>query len=679
MAFVPVDIGAIKLDAPPPAQLSLAGKSLNDLSPEEREQIRAGISTQVGTGLVGAADARSFGFGDEIAAGMGAWPALLTDELTLGQAYDKNLDRIRGGQQERREDNPGAYMAGQLAGAIGGGRQLAQSGLGRATTRSLGAGNLAARTGKAGLLGAGASGVAGFGAGSGVEDRLESSRDAGVVGLLGGAAIPVAGHVAGKLLTPKQKIPTADELRSAAGALYKTADQRGGVLKNTFTNKFLDEVDKFRPQTEAGKLLAGDDAVTKITENLGSLRNRPISLQEAQEIDEFLGDAIDGYTELGRVTKQGKKLLDIQTTLRNMIDEADQSLIDGGKEGFDALKKGRQVWGQQAKLRDIEKIIQRAESMDNPATGIKTGFRTLANNAQKLRGFTKEEKALIKQASETGIVSDLLRTGGSRLIPIIAGAGGGGVLGTAAAQMGSTASRGLATKNALYKASKVAKEVATRGAPKVAAKALALPNPAKTAPLIGAAGAGLSRQINEESPPTAPAPTAAPAFRPININEIQLDEPLAPQSSNFNDLAPRIAQAESGGNPNAQSTRSSASGLYQFTDPTWRSAVDKWGRKYGIKYADKSNPQAQEALLQELLKDNARILEAKGFEATPDNLYFAHFMGAPAASKALGLLGKRAIAARSFPKAAQSNPAIFFDQGKPRTVDEVYQLVTGKV
>lgn len=663
-------------DLIPAKAVAPVGKSFNDLTPEERAQIRSGITQQVGTGIVGAADARSFGFGDEIAAGLGSWPALFTDDLTLGQAYAKNLERIRSGQDARREANPGAYAAGQIVGAIGGGRQLAQGKSGRAIADSLAKGSLRARAAKAGVLGATSAGVAGFGSGSGLEDRLEKSGYSAVVGGFIGAGIPIAGQLVNKALTPKTPIPTAEQLRGKASELYQTAQKSGGTLKGEFTNKFLGEIQKLKPQTEAGKLLAGDDAFTKITERLGSLQGRKLSLQEAQEIDEFLGDAIDGLTDAGKLTKQGKKLLDVQTTLRNMIDDADESLIEGGKKGFEALKQGRTLWKQQANLRDIEKIIQRAEMTDNPATAIKSGFRTLANNEKRLRGFSAEERKLIQEAADTGVISDLLRTGGSRLIPIIAGAGGGGPLGTVAAGAGSMASRGLATRGAMNRANKVAEAVATRGLPKTPSTAIALPNPTSTAPVIGAASAGGVRAAEgEQAAPPISAPVSTPA---LNFDDLI---PVGPQSNavDFNDLAPRIAQAESGGNPNAQSSTSSASGLYQFTDPTWRSAVDKWGRKYGIKYGDKDNPQAQEQLLQELLNDNARILQAKGFEATPDNLYFAHFMGAPAASKALSLLGRNAIAARSFPKAAQSNPTIFFNNGKPRTVDEVYQLVTGKV
>lgn len=84
--------------------------------------------------------------------------------------------------------------------------------------------------------------------------------------------------------------------------------------------------------------------------------------------------------------------------------------------------------------------------------------------------------------------------------------------------------------------------------------------------------------------------------------------------------------------------------------------------------------------MQYLTADNARILQSKGVEPSDANLYFAHFLGAPAASQAMKLLGKNVSAARAFPSAAKANQSIFFSKdGKARTVDEVYDIITRKV
>jgi len=139
---------------------------------------------------------------------------------------------------------------------------------------------------------------------------------------------------------PDIKKMDSEDLRKASSEIYKQAEKKGGILKSEFTNKFLDEVGKTTPQTTAGKILSGDSPITKLHERMQGLKDKAISLAEAQEIDEFLGDTIDSFTENGRLNKQGKKILDVQTTLRSMI--------DGNAEhapNHDANARSYGVWG----------------------------------------------------------------------------------------------------------------------------------------------------------------------------------------------------------------------------------------------------------------------------------------------------------------------------------------------
>jgi hypothetical protein len=246
----------------------------------------------------------------------------------------------------------------------------------------------------------------------------------------------------GDALRKKPAIPMAAEKAAASSAAYKAAETNGGNLTPQFTNQYLDKIKTYTPQTSAGKIVAGDNEVTKIAQKMENLRDSPLTLAEVQELDEHLGDVIDGLFSSGN-KKQAGRVIDMQTDLREMIENAPASSVGGGKAGFDSLKEARSLWSQQARLRDLEKIITRAEMMDVPATGIKTGFRTLYNNEKRMRGYTPEQKALIKRASQTGIVTEALRLMGSRLNPIIVGASG--ALPAAAATAGFSA---LARKGA---------------------------------------------------------------------------------------------------------------------------------------------------------------------------------------------------------------------------------------
>lgn len=590
---------------------------------------------------------------------------------------------------EQLLERPALSIGSNIAGALLTGGAGVGTKAGKTIANSLRSGKvlgynlgLAGRAGKAGVLGSATGSASGFGAGEGAENRLESSLNSALAGGGAGVAIPVVGAAAGRVAKQFQKIPkaaTSDEIKSLANAAYKKADETGGVLKGWFTNRFLDNIADIQPPSIAGKRVPTDPKLDEALNYVNSFKNTRLTLQDAQNLDEYLGEAIDGFTDsFGRVNKSGLKLLEVQSRFRNAIENADDTLIEGGKEGFEALKEGRKLWSAQLKMRDIERVIQRAELTDNPATALKTGFRNLLTNAKKSKGYSKEELAAIEKAAKTGVVSDLLRTGGSRLVPIIAGASGGGVLGTAAAGAGAAASRGLATRNAMVNAENVARAVSNRVSPLPATNG-GLPA-LISSPRSGQLAAPAGVVFGGQSEPAMPMrPTQAPPALDFNDlipqQPMQQQQPLAPQSS----LQERIKQAESGGNPNAQNPLSSASGLYQFTDDTWRSVVDKFGRRSGIRYSDKNNPQAQEQMVAALLQDNARILQNKGIEPSDANLYFAHFMGAPAASKAISMLGKNAIAARSFPDAAKANPTVFFDGQRPRTVDEVYQIITSKV
>jgi hypothetical protein len=164
-------------------------------------------------------------------------------------------------------------------------------------------------------------------------------------------------------------------------------------------------------------------------------------------------------------------------------------MVEVNKAGFDALKEGRMLWSKQAKLRDIERIITRAEMSDNPATTIKTGFRTLFNNANKVKYFNETEKKLIKKAATTGIITDSLRTIGSRLIPIGSIVAGGGLPSTMASTLTSTASRNLASKSQIAKAEKLAEAI-------IAGK---IPMPKKDSNLFRQINAIISAKIGSQS------------------------------------------------------------------------------------------------------------------------------------------------------------------------------------
>lgn len=164
------------------------------------------------------------------------------------------------------------------------------------------------------------------------------------------------------------------------------------------------------------------------------------------------------------------------------------------------------------------------------------------------------------------------------------------------------------------------------------------------------------------------------------------------------------AKRESGYNPAAKARTSSASGLFQFVDQTWLSTLKKHGAKYGYaRYADliqqgsdgryrvagdearktvlglKLDPHAASLMAGELASDHASYLRGRvGRSPTSGELYAAHFLGPQGSARLIEAAGNSpgASAAALFPDAAAANRSIFYREGRPATVSEVYANLT---
>ncbi|MCI3133788.1 transglycosylase SLT domain-containing protein [Phenylobacterium aquaticum] len=166
----------------------------------------------------------------------------------------------------------------------------------------------------------------------------------------------------------------------------------------------------------------------------------------------------------------------------------------------------------------------------------------------------------------------------------------------------------------------------------------------------------------------------------------------------------KTANRESSFNPRAKAATSSAAGLFQFTEQTWLSTIKQHGAKYGYaRYADlitkgsdgryhvdgaearkavmelRMDPHAASLMAGELASDHASYLRGRtGRSPTAGELYAAHFLGPQGSARLIEAAQTRpgASAASLFPDAAQSNKAIFYRDGRPATVAEVYANLT---
>lgn len=142
------------------------------------------------------------------------------------------------------------------------------------------------------------------------------------------------------------------------------------------------------------------------------------------------------------------------------------------------------------------------------------------------------------------------------------------------------------------------------------------------------------------------------------------------------------ALVESSGNTAALNKKSSAAGMFQFTEGTWNQMTKEMGKQYSLE--DRFDPKkSAEVMAYFTKKQKAQLEKGTGQEATNVDLYMAHFLGAGGATQFINAMYKNpgTIAAQLFPEAAKSNPDIFFDKKKsnnPRSLIEVYDLMAGK-
>jgi len=124
-------------------------------------------------------------------------------------------------------------------------------------------------------------------------------------------------------------------------------------------------------------------------------------------------------------------------------------------------------------------------------------------------------------------------------------------------------------------------------------------------------------------------------------------------------------------------TGSSAKGMFQFIDGTWKGMVTQYGNQYNISSDPNEvyNPNSNALMGAQLLKNSTAKLQSMGItDPTPGQLYVMHMMGdggGPALIRAAQSTPD-ASASLMFPNQAASNPVF---AGK--TVKQVYDSLTG--
>jgi hypothetical protein len=169
-----------------------------------------------------------------------------------------------------------------------------------------------------------------------------------------------------------------------------------------------------------------------------------------------------------------------------------------------------------------------------------------------------------------------------------------------------------------------------------------------------------------------------------------------------------VARVESGFNPTAQASTSSARGLYQFTRSTWLATLDRHGADHGLGWAAnvigrdasgrltvtdptlrqqimdlRDDPAASAAMAAAFTSDNRAYVESRiGRTAEPVDLYLAHFLGSGGAVKFLTAMAADPDqpGAAMLPDAAAANRSIFYaSNGSMRSLQDIRERFRAKL
>lgn len=450
---------------------------------------------QVGSALnaaqAGAMQGMTFGFNDEINAGL-ATPVVMGMQALSGKpvdpaaAYNEALANNRQTIEEAQAGNPEAAFVGDLAGSLGTGVKLANSGVTLLRGAKPSIGSIAPR---AAVEGAVYGGVNGFGRGDTLQDRLVGGGiGAGTGAALGFGSGVVGGKLAGSAYN--RSIPTSDALKDAASAAYKAVDNSGAVVGAPAAKTIADDITSM-------SLSQGIDPTihpraTAALKRLQEFGAGPKTMQDVQLMRRIIG-------AVGKSPEADERR--IAGIMQNQLDDyleqlGPQDFTNGTPQAATDLAKGNDLYRTAKKTQLIEDTVQKAKDMAGPnysASGyenaLRQQFKNLLVSKTGLRGFSKAERAAVRQIAMGGPVENALRylgrfapTGNismmSGAVPFLAGTAagnsGGGALASLGLMGGGALARRLATGATLGNANLARGLVASGGqAPRLSPRGLA--------------------------------------------------------------------------------------------------------------------------------------------------------------------------------------------------------------
>lgn len=349
---------------------------------------------------------------------------------TVGSAY-RNLvpDMVQGAVKDAGAyvaDSAVGDVAGDYAGAVGKKYSEFSTENPRAARNVESVANVASLLpmGKAAAV---AAPVASKGVKTAVKLGAKVSDDLGEAGFRPRVPKPEAGSLAAGM-------------KERAGAAFKQADELGATFHpDEIANPLRKEVDALKPKPINGVLTTEEKKLMSHLAEYDNYAGAKLSLEELKRIDEGITQKINANfldARTGEVDASGRKLVILQTKLRNLVDDIPENA------GNDALTNGRRLWKGQIMLNELDTIAERAAMTGNPGEAMRVGYKNLFMDKDRIRGWPQEAKDMLQKAATPTITDNALGVIASKLPALIMG-GSGNFAGAATAHVAGMAGRGV--------------------------------------------------------------------------------------------------------------------------------------------------------------------------------------------------------------------------------------------
>ena len=351
----------------------------------------------VGQGLM-------MGGGDEVAAAI-ATPAGMVkqwwngEDVSMSKAFNDAHDYQTKRLETYREENPVSSTVSEIGGAIMGG-----GGLGKAAVKMV---PKAAQTFAKYSAPAVGAGVYGFNSSDGgFEQRAEDGVKSMIVGGALGAGVGVAGRQIGKYMGGRKvaqqmakETPEIATLKAQESKLFETARQSGVRVQPKSSDKLINNL-----VFSAGRLNPNLRQKTAgVVEDLIAKKGQVLDVQDIHEVRQEIQRAM-----LNADASDANSLGNMMKVIDNFIDNADETMVSGGRQGLDMLRSGIELSSRRFKAERMAKLLDFADVKTGAysQSGMVNALRSEASKLYtqiangRVKGFTSEEIAIIRQLAK---------------------------------------------------------------------------------------------------------------------------------------------------------------------------------------------------------------------------------------------------------------------------------------